>query len=66
LEGDGQTNSEKWLQMPSVVRTALQPCDRFPQEAKRRLKKMKLSFKAFKEEKYPPPPTKKPFEPCCL
>lgn len=36
--------------MPSVVRAGLQRGDGFPWETRGRLKKMKLSFKAFKEE----------------
>lgn len=36
--------------MPSVVREGLQCGDGFPWETRGRLKKMELSFKAFKEE----------------
>lgn len=37
IGGDGQTHpmEERRLWMPSVVRTRLQPCDGFPQEAGR-------------------------------
>lgn len=34
--------------MPSIARAGLQHCDGFPWETRGRLKKMKLSFKAFK------------------